>query len=48
MGAPYHGAGARLFRVFINGEERDAIRASSFHAARKAARTLYRVSCTIV
>lgn len=38
----------RFYRVFINGEERDAIRASSWREARKLAKAIYRVSCDII
>lgn len=38
----------RFFRVFINGEERDAVRATSWQAARAIARARYRVSCDII
>lgn len=38
----------RFYRVFINGEERDAIRAASWRAAKLEARKLYRVSCDII
>lgn len=39
---------SRFYRVFINGEERDAIRASSWHAAKRLARSIYHVSCDII
>ncbi len=38
----------RFYRVFINGEERDAIRAGSWLEARRMAKRLYRVSCDII
>lgn len=38
----------RFYRVFINGYERDAIRAASWKAAKAEARRLYRVSCDII
>jgi hypothetical protein len=39
---------SRFYRVFINGEERDAIRAGSWNEARRLARALYHVSCDII
>lgn len=38
----------RFYRVFINGEERDAIRASSHAEAKRLARARYRHSCDII
>lgn len=38
----------RFYRVFINGEERDAIRASSWREAKRIAKARYRVSCDII
>lgn len=40
--------GGRFYRVFINGCERDAIRASSWREAHKLAKARYRVSCDII
>lgn len=38
----------RFYRVFINGYERDAIRAGSWQEAKREAKRLYRVSCDII
>lgn len=38
----------RFFRVFINGVERDAIRALSWREAHKLAKSRHRVSCDII
>ena len=38
----------RFYRVFINGIERDAIRAASWTAAKRQAKALYHVSCDII
>lgn len=37
-----------FYRVFINGIERDAIKATSYAQAKQAAKALYRVSCDII
>lgn len=40
--------GARWFRVLINGEERDAIHAPSWNAAKAIARRTYGRRCDII